>query len=328
MKKLIAILLLTAICVLGISACSAPEDNTTIRIGYLTGPTGMGMAKLINDNGGVNGNEKYSFKRYEDPQVAVEDLAANNIDLICMPTNDAAVYYNGNKNINVLSINTLSSIFLVSDKNTTITSFAELEGKTIYTCKKGNPKPVMEYLIKQSGINATVTDQYNGKTIASPKELGSYLTEGKLDLAVVPEPILTSSLLTIKSNANTDIEYSIDLAISDVWNTYAESGKALAMGCIVGNAEFVKNHKTAINNFLEEYKASIEFVNASENLETAAQYIADAQIMAKPAPAKVALKNLHGAIAYVDGEDMKATLEGVFKALNVTLPDDDFYYEK
>ena len=38
-----------------------PIDDTVIKIGYMQGPTGMGMAKLIHDNGGIQGNEKYQF---------------------------------------------------------------------------------------------------------------------------------------------------------------------------------------------------------------------------------------------------------------------------
>ena len=70
MKKIIALFLLITT-LFSLSACSCfqgndknPPERIKIRIGYMAGPTGMGMAKLISDNGGLeNGNEKYSFTK-------------------------------------------------------------------------------------------------------------------------------------------------------------------------------------------------------------------------------------------------------------------------
>ena len=63
MKKLIAALLtLTLLCVALVSCSSKPADDTQLRIGYLTGPTGIGMAKLINDN--KDNTEKYTYDVY------------------------------------------------------------------------------------------------------------------------------------------------------------------------------------------------------------------------------------------------------------------------
>lgn len=326
MKKLISIVLLLALAIFTFAACAEEPDDTQIRVGYITGPTGMGMAKLIHDNGGTEGNEKYSFTRYENPNLATADLAAGKIDVICMPTNDAATYYNANGSITVLAVNTLSSLFLVTDKNTTVTSFAELDGKTVYTCKSGTPKVITQFLIDSAGINATVSDSYNGNVIAAPKDLGALLTEGSIEIAIVPEPILTSSLLTIKQSGDTSIEYSIDLKISDVWNSYCAT--PLTMGCIVADEGFAKAHKTVINAFLDEYEKSIEYVNASENIDATAEFIAEAKIMGAAAPAKIALGHLHDAIAYIDGAEMKSALKGFYSSINIQEPSDEFYYKK
>ena len=162
MKKLIAILLIIASFTFVLTACGETDD-TQIRVGYLTGPTGMGMAKLIHDNGGEAGNEKYSFSRYSSPTEAAAALAAGKVDLICIDTNGAADYFNQYSNAKVLTINTLSSLFLVTDKNTTVNSFSDLSGKTIYTCKAGTPKIITEYLVEKSGVNVTVSNTFNGK---------------------------------------------------------------------------------------------------------------------------------------------------------------------
>ena len=62
---------------------------------------------------------------------------------------------------------------------------------------------IIEYLIKQAGINTTVSTEVNGTTILSPKDLGAQLVAGSIDIAVVPEPIVTSSTLQIKQAGKT-----------------------------------------------------------------------------------------------------------------------------
>ena len=86
MKKVLAFLVVLAISLLSLAACTnaETEDNTQIRIGYMQGPTGMGMAKLIHDNGGVSGNDKYQFVKYGDVKEATAALLAGNIDVACL----------------------------------------------------------------------------------------------------------------------------------------------------------------------------------------------------------------------------------------------------
>ena len=89
MKKIIALILAT-IMLMSLVGCdyfktnddTTPPEKVKIRIGYMAGPTGMGMAKLVSDNGGLeNGNEKYKFTKYADTAAAKADLAAGKIDL-------------------------------------------------------------------------------------------------------------------------------------------------------------------------------------------------------------------------------------------------------
>ena len=176
MKKIISTLLILSISLLCLFSCGGDEhidEVSTIRVGYMSGPTGMGMAKLISDNGGVEGNKTYTFKQYENTNLAKADLLAGNIDVICLPTNEAAVYYNTQDDESVvLAINTLNTLFLLTGADVEITSFSELAGKTIYTCQNGTPKVILEYLLEKANVNATVSTTVNGQTIATPKEIG------------------------------------------------------------------------------------------------------------------------------------------------------------
>ena len=330
MKKIITTIILLTICILAFAGCnSSPNDKTQIRVGYMAGPTGMGMAKLIHDNGGAEaGNEKYSFEKFTDTKQATAALTAGKIDIICLPTNEAVNYYNTtDDNTVVLAINTLNTLFVLTDGTTTLSSFAELEGKTVYTCKNGTPKMILEYLLKAANVNATVSTSVNGTEIVTPAQLGEQVVAGNVPIAVVPEPIVTSSLLTINKNANPNISYSVDINLNTVWNQYCTT--ELTMGCVVANNTFVSEHKTVINQFLNEYKASIDFISKTENLDTAAEYVVETGVMAAIPAAKKALSNLNGSIVYIDGKDMKVALEAFYKAIGISsAKNNSFYYEK
>ena len=328
MKRIISALILLSLSLFIFAGCGTTPDDTKLRVGYMAGPTGMGMAKLIHDNGGPDtGNEKYSFEKFTNTKLATAALTADQIDAICLPTNEAAEYFNTtDDNLVVLAINTLNTLFLLSDKNTTITSLSELEDKTVYTCKNGTPKTIIEHLLSKAGIDATVSTSVDGTEILTPAQLGEMVVAGKVSIAVVPEPIVTSSMLAIAKNGNTDISYSIDLDIGEIWDTTV--GAELTMGCIVASKTFVNEHKSVIDAFLNEYKASIEFINNSENIELAASYVVETGVMAAVPAAKSALNNLNGSIKYIDGADMKSALSAFYKAIGITEPKVAFYYEK
>ena len=350
MKKLIALFLLLATLTLTFASCrvngnsqdvgnngsenEGTDDNVTIKIAYMNGPTGMGMAKLIHDNGGIEGNEKYQFIKYSDAALATADLVAGNVDMACIPTNTAATLYNKNGKVTVLALNCLNSLFIMTKTGTVINDISDLEGKTIYTIQNGTPAVILNYLLAESGVNATVKTSIgegeDEKVIAAPTDLAPLLIAGKVDIALVPEPVATAAPLKIASQ-NKDYTYTVAIDLTDAWNEISES--PVAMGCIIANKNFAANNKSAVNAFLDEYKLSIEYVSNPNNIEAAAQYVVDAGVLDAVAAAKKSIINLGDAIAYVDGEEMKSTLIAFYNAIGLNLiggklPDDGFYYEK
>lgn len=339
MKKILALLLIVTALMLSFSSCSLfssdeEVDETVIRIAYMNGPTGMGMAKLINDNGGTDGNEKYQFVKYTDASLATADLIAGKIDMACIPTNTAATLYNKTEKINVLALNCLNSLFLMTKTGTQINDLSDLENKTIYTIQNGTPAVILRYLLAESGINAIVKTSIgegdDEKAITAPTDLAPLLISGKIDIALVPEPVATAAPLKIASQQK-DYTYTVAIDITDAWASISDS--PVAMGCIIANKDFVSEHKSVVDSFLEEYKSSIEYISNPQNIDTAAQYVVDAGVLDAVPAAKKSLTNLGVAIAYVDGAEMKSTLVAFYNAIGANLiggklPDDEFYYEK
>lgn len=327
MKKLIALILTLILAVGAIASCA--KDDTQLKIGFMNGPTGLGMAKLINDNGGLVGNEKYSFEKFSNTNDATAALISGKLDMVCLPTADAAKIYNNEDaaiDVQVLALNCLNSLYVVAKNEINITSFADLEGKTVLTCKNGTPKIILDALIKEYGINVTVVDYFESDdgyiTVLTPQDIPPVIKTNNADIVIAPEPIVTSALMT-SSN------YSVKLDLGDVWD--AKFDTPVAMGCIVARKDFVEEHKSLVKNFLNEYEASIEFMSNTANLEAAAGYAVDATIMAAAPAAKKAITNLGDAISYLDGKDMKNSLIKTYEVFGNSviggrLPDDDFYY--
>ncbi len=318
MKKLIALILVTTLSIFAFVSCGGNDDDKNgdtvkINIGVMSGPTGMGMAKLMNDAG--EDSEKYSFEIYSAPTNATADLASGELDMLCLPTNTAAALANKQSDyITVLAINTLGSLYLLTDGDTTITSISDLEGKTIYaSVPTSTTGPIIEYLLEANGVNA------NAEFEADHDALVTKIVDGTASIAILPEPKVTQALTKNSS-------YSIDLNLSTEWSKVSDT--PLTMGCIVVRNEFLENNKAAVDSFLAEYKASIEYINNSENLSSAAQMIVDEEIVGALPLATKALNNLYGSIVYLDGNEMKSALENFYTAIGLQLPSDSFYYEK
>ena len=324
MKKILALILVVVLALGAFASCSAPEDTSSISVGYMAGPTGIGMAKLIHDNGGVDGNEKYSaFTKFTASELAVTALLSGTIDIACLPTNDAAKYYNlEDDSIRVLAINCLNSLSLVAKNGVAIDSIEDLEGKTIYTCEKGTPHSILNALLDAYDVNATVAYSIGDTALVTPDSLAPVMKKGLADIVLAPTHLVAAA----DSNGN----YSKALDIDALWGEKFDT--PIAMGCVVTTEAFINEHPQLVSKFLNEYKASIEFVSNSENVDLSAKYVVDATILGAEPVAKKAILNLGDGISYVDGSEMKNVLigiYGIFDGIDIgnELPDNDFYYE-
>ena len=315
MKKLLIFLLLLAISLTSIVSCSG--STAKIKIGVMNGPTGMGMAKLMNDAG--EDSEKYSFTSFSSPADATTALANGELDMLCVPTNLAANLAKGKEDyIQVAAINTLGSLYVVTKDGVTVNSINDLQGKTVYY---GEPTsttgPILNYILAQNGIEA------NLEALATNELVGEKVAAGEASIVVLPEPKATVSINTAKKGGN---NYSVALNLSTEWSKVSD--RPLTMGCIIVKKDFAKENKKALDKFLAEYELSIAYVNNKDNLDSASEMIVNAGILPNAVVAKSALGNLYGSIVYIDGDGMKDALESFYTAIGLTLPDDSFYYEK
>ena len=305
-------------------------ETPTINVYTLNGTTGFGMAKLMNDAKAGTTTEKYNFSVQTDASNVTAALLNGSADIAALPTNAAANIYNKSEGgVVVLAVNTLGCLYLLTNQNETVTSFEDLRGKTVYVPAQ-NPTFIFPYLCKQNGLKVGEDITINSSTYAQPAALKDAVASGLVDIAVLPEPMVTIATNTAK-NAENGPTLTTAMDLTAEWNKVAPKD-SLVQGCVVVRRAFLESYPEAVENFLKEYKASIEYL--STDRDSAAQMIVDNGIFTSAPVAKKALPNCN--VCFLDGADMKSAMQtylgilfGIAPAsVGNKLPADDFYYSK
>ena len=357
-RKLLALTLSLALTA-GLAACStqAPAEDTappessapaaetqtpaaetavpyqTVHLGLLSGPTGMGAAKMISDSDAAyaqiedgtydpsNGVlEHYEVTLGSDPaNDIVPRLTNGELDIAAIPTNLAATLYNRTDGgIKLLALNTLGVLHILENGDT-VNSLADLEGRTLYATGQGsNPEYVLNYLLEANGLDpaADVDIQW----LAS-EELTARMASGDIDLCMLPVPAATTVMMQ-----NSDVRDAIDL--NDAWTESGAQG-TFTMGCLVARTEWLEENSELVPGILEEYAASIDYANSSP--EEASALIEQYGIVPKAAVAQAAIPQAN--MVCITGEDMKGIADYyqvLFDAdptsIGGAIPGEDFYY--
>jgi NitT/TauT family transport system substrate-binding protein len=321
MKKSIllftAFVLAAAFTISGCSAVSIPDGNSVhVSVVTLKGPTGMGMAKLMEDPN--TGALDLDFSLAGTPDEAAAKFISKEADIAAVPVNLASVLYNKTEGQAVmLAVNTLGVLYVL-ESGSEVSSIQDLSGKTLIASGMGStPEYLLDYLLERNGIADKVTVEYK----AEHTEVAALLVLGKAKLAMLPEPNVSAALAK-----NPGLRVALDL--TEEWNKISDT--ALVQGCIIARKDFVEENPSAVSEFLNAYRASAEFVNSDP--KEASALIEKFGILPDAASAEKAIPGC--SIVCVTGEEMKTAagsmLEVLFeanpKSVGGSLPDDGFYY--
>lgn len=339
MKKLLALVLALAM-VLSMTACAQEEAQPTaapttaateapvapatvapapapVNVMVLNGTTGFGMANLMDAAAKGEASQDYNFTVETDASNIVAGLVNGSVDIAALPTNAAATVYNKTQGgVQVLALNTLGVLYLVTDGSVTIDSMDDLKGMTVYAPAQ-NPTFIFQHLCQANGLTDVTIDN----TYAQPADLNTAVASGQVSVAVLPEP-----MVTVAKSKNPDLVVALDLTAE--WDKVSPAG-SLVQGCVVVRKDFVLENAAAVNAFLEEYGASIEALTS--DIEGTAAKIEACGIFTKAAVAAKAIPNCN--VCFITGEDMQAALSefltimhGVAPAsVGGTIPGEDFY---
>lgn len=302
------------------------------RIAALKGPTAMGLVELMSLSDTANemmeGKENvvstgntYEFTLAGSADEVTPALIKGDLDMACVPANLAAVLYGKTGGaVEVLAVNTLGVLYIV-ENGETVQSMADLKGQTIVAAGKGStPEYALRYLLTENGIDPDKDVTIDWKSEHS--ECVAALASGQAAIALLPQPFVTVAQTKIEG-----LRMALDLTAE--WDKL-DNGSALITGVIVARRDVVEANPGAVDSFLQDYAASVEWVNA--NNADAAQLIAEYGIIEAAPVAEKALPYCN--IVCITGSEMKDKLSGYLQVLadaepssvGGALPGDDFYY--
>lgn len=322
MKHFLPLLLIGTLLLGGCSQKQTPPaEKTAISIAALKGPTGIGMAPLMEQAEQGTSHNDYSVTIAASPDEVVAKIISKEVDIAMVPTNMAALLYQKTEGaISLAALNTLGTLYLV-EKGDTIHSLADLSGKTITMAGQGAvPEYVLQYLLEKNQVTDVTFD-----FVAEHAEAATALSSGNTTLALLPEPNVTGLTLSDKTAR-------VALDLNTVWNETVTDGTLLSMGCVVVQKEFLEANQEAFDAFLAEYETAIATTN--ENPKETAVLVEKFGILPKAAIAEKAIPTCH--IVYMDGDKMEQAITPFYqilfdanpKSLGAKMPDEAFYYKK
>ncbi|MBO5248935.1 MAG: ABC transporter substrate-binding protein [Clostridia bacterium] len=291
-------------------------QGADVRVAALSGSTGLGMAKLMNDAQEKTTVNRYTFEVFDAPEVLLPEITSNKFDIAALPTNVAAKLYNvHNGEYQMLAVNTLGVLYLLEVGTQTVKSVADLSGKTVYTTGQGStPEYALKYILEKNGVtDCEIVFETNADLVAAHGDEGALL--------MLPEPKVTA----VKGKLG-NVTVALDMTAE--WNKVCDT--PMVQGCVIVNKKFAQANPQAVQQFLTEYEASINYVK--QNVADASELVAKFKIIPQAALAAKAIPNSN--LTFLAGAEMKAALVPFYQVLHQAnpssvggkLPETDFYY--
>lgn len=339
MKKIISLITALMLSAALLAGCGSSDQNETqensgaqaqaepadVNVMALKGPTAMGMVKLMDDadSGNVD-TENYSFEIAASADEVTPKLIQGDADIAAVPANLASVLYNKTEGqIQVMAVNTLGVLYIMENGDS-VQSVTDLAGRTIYASGKGStPEYALNFILEKNGLTPGTDVTIEWKSEHS--ECVSAIAQDPEGIAMLPQPFVTTA-----QTKNPDLRVALDL--TEEWDKVMENEEtksSLLTGVVVVRKEFAEENPEAVEDFLDRYADSVDYVN--NNVEDAAKLVGNYDIVTEDVAVK-AIPECN--IVCITGEDMKEQLSGYLAVLKDAnpesiggeLPGDDFYY--
>lgn len=329
-KKILTLGMILALALMSLAGCGTdggqendePEEKDTVTevidIAALNGPTGMGMAGLMEQT------DKYNITTYQAATDAVAKVIAGEADLAAVPSNMAAVLYNKTEgNIVAVSPITLGVLYVLGN-NAQIEKIEDLKGKTIVASGQGGtPEYALKKILQEAGL--TLYEDVEVEWLANHADVNAKLLSEEGTIAMVPEPYVSTAL----SAGQEGVEEIFDL--NKLWED--ATGEAFPMGVLVAQKSFAEERSQDLQVFLKDYQDSVDFVN--EQPQEAAKLIVEKGFMGKEEIAVQAIPRcnivLYTGEKAEEGRNMLKVFNEIMyqmdpSSVGGTLPDEELYY--
>ena len=141
---------------------------------------------------------------------------------------------------------------------------------------------------------------------------------------MLPQPMVTTVMAKTEG-----VRVALDM--TEEWaKAQGEDGKQLVTGTVIVRSDVLENNKEAVDTFLKEYEASINYLN--ENVTEGAELVAKYEIIPSAAIAEKAIPACN--MVFMSGEAMQQSVAAYLSVLaeanpasvGGAVPDDAFYY--
>lgn len=305
------------------SGDTSGASGPSVRFMALSGPTGVGAAKLMADHDADAQNSAIaSYEIVTDNTQVQTALVNGDVDVAAIATNAAAnLYAQSDGSIQVLAVNTLGVLYIL-EKGDTVHNMADLAGKTLYApsnTKGANPEHILNHLLEGNGV---APSDVNIEWL-TPQEITAKMSSSDSGICMLPVPAATALLVK-------DSSVREAISLSDAWQDL--EGSPLPMGCVVARTEYIEENPLGVEAFLSAYEKSINYISDPANSAGASALVAQYGFAPNDKVAARAIPQC--SLTFVTGQEMRTMLEDYYeilfqaepKSIGGGLPYDSFYY--
>jgi NitT/TauT family transport system substrate-binding protein len=307
-----------------LTACRKKSENSAITVGALNGPSGLSLVKIMHENSlSVHKNaEDYIIKN--DPELIKAMMIREDLDLALIPFTMAALLYNNNFPYQLVGVPVWGSLFLVGS-DSSITSIEDLKGKTVHTLPRNmTPDIVFRQILSKSDIDPD-TDLDLKYTFPTPIELASALEANRIQLGVVPEPMVSRIL---KRNPGLSVIFDFTQRWDEIYN----QNPPLAQTALMVRKSWAKHNPDLLKKWCEKYSNAIKWTNThtEEAGLLAVEYniARDEGVVSRAIP-RCRMNFKYG---FEKKEELMNYLSLLYKInskiVGNRIPDEDFFYSK
>jgi NitT/TauT family transport system substrate-binding protein len=310
--------------VLLISACDKTSQKSSLTIGALNGPTGLSLVKMMEQNTSSDADRKATYVIKNDPELIKAMMAREEVDLALIPFTMAVLLYNNDFPYQLLGVPVWGSLFLVGS-DSLIRNMEDLKEKTVHVLPRNmTPDIIFRHLLIAHDLDPDrhLTLNY---TFPTPIELSGALAANRVELGVIPEPMVSQVL-------DQNPELSVIFDITHLWQQIHGQEIPLAQTALVVRKAWARENREMLAAWCTQYAEAIKWTNqnAIEAGELAISYEIgrNAQMVASAIP-RCQLNFQYG---FDQKEKLMNYLELLYntnsKIIGDRIPDEDFFYSK
>lgn len=241
----------------------------------------MGMVKLLADaEEGLTAND-YTFTMAASAPDLTPQFIKGELDILAVPVNlGATLYANTDGGVMLLAASTLGVLYIVERGAHRGELRRPGRADGVRHRKGTTPEYALTYLLAQNGL--TLGEDVTVEWKSEPTEVVAQMAQEEGAVAMLPQPFVTVAQGQVEG-----LRVALDLSAQ--WDGLDNGSRLVTAGLLV-RREFAEAHPDAVAKFLEEYAASVDYVNenpAEAAVLVEAQGIVKAAVAEKASPIAV-----------------------------------------